>query len=137
MYLTTKEPSYPTDAIAEVQSEILGDRFMTMRGRNLIIAASVLLSLVFLQISPSMVSGQNPEEPIKSGPYVDKIMFKVITQDDQQVLALYDDEIDLIGDPYDEVRRAAKEFLKPPISHTHTITIAEIFHIQLKRAIFF
>ncbi len=99
VYPATKESSYPTDAIAEVQSGILGDRFMTMRGRNIIIAASVLLSLVFLQISPSMVSGQNPEDPIKSGPYVDKVMFKVITQDDQQVLALYDDEIDLIGDP--------------------------------------
>ena len=46
VYPTTKESSYPTDAIAEVQSEILGDRFMTFRGRNIIIAASVLMSLI-------------------------------------------------------------------------------------------
>ncbi|MDF1539420.1 MAG: ABC transporter substrate-binding protein [Candidatus Thorarchaeota archaeon] len=38
-----------------------------------------------------------------SGPYVDKIVYKVITQDDQQVLALQDDEIDLIGDMIDPV----------------------------------
>lgn len=37
----------------------------------------------------------------KFGPYVDKLVFNVITQDDQQVLALQDDEIDLIGDMVD------------------------------------
>ncbi|MHA1929298.1 MAG: ABC transporter substrate-binding protein [Candidatus Thorarchaeota archaeon] len=37
----------------------------------------------------------------KNGPYVDKIVYSVITQDDQQVLALMDDEIDLIGDMVD------------------------------------
>jgi len=45
-----------------------------------------------------MASGQSSEDSIKLGPYVDKIIFKVITQDDQQVLALMDNEIDLIGD---------------------------------------
>ncbi|MFW9847897.1 MAG: ABC transporter substrate-binding protein [Candidatus Thorarchaeota archaeon] len=36
-----------------------------------------------------------------SGPYIDKLIYNVITQDSQQVLALQDDEIDLIGDVVD------------------------------------
>jgi len=50
-----------------------------------------------------MASGQSAESSIKSGPYVDKIMFYVITQDDQQARALRDNEIDLIGDWVDFV----------------------------------
>ncbi len=38
-----------------------------------------------------------------AGPYVDTLLFKVIAQDDQQVLALLDNEIDLIGDSVDPV----------------------------------
>ncbi len=36
-----------------------------------------------------------------SGPYLDKLIYNVITQDDQQVLALQDNEIDLIGEMVD------------------------------------
>jgi ABC-type transport system substrate-binding protein len=55
-----------------------------------------------MAISPIFASAQTtlPGHD-KSGPYVDKIVFNVITQDDQQVLALQDDEIDLIGDMVD------------------------------------
>ncbi len=35
------------------------------------------------------------------GPYVDKIVYNVIEQDDQQILALQDDDIDLIGSRVD------------------------------------
>ena len=37
----------------------------------------------------------------KKGPYVDKILYNIITQDDQQVLALQNNDIDLIGDMVD------------------------------------
>lgn len=35
------------------------------------------------------------------GPYVDKVLYQVISQDDEEVLALLDNEIDLIGDEID------------------------------------
>lgn len=38
-----------------------------------------------------------------SGPFVDKLVFNVITQADQQILALQNDQIDIIGDMVDPV----------------------------------
>jgi len=55
-----------------------------------------------MAISPMFAKAQTtlPGHEL-SGPYVDKLVYNVITQDDQQVLALQDDEIDLIGDMVD------------------------------------
>lgn len=84
--------------ISKTLFEISGELLMVIRGRNRIIVSIVLLSLILMQIILPITFGQNTEDTIKIGPYVDKVLFKVITQEDQQVLALQDDEIDLIGD---------------------------------------
>jgi peptide/nickel transport system substrate-binding protein len=44
---------------------------------------------------------QSFDSTFKSGPFVDKLVFNVISEDDQRVLALMNDEIDLIGDMID------------------------------------
>jgi ABC-type transport system substrate-binding protein len=63
---------------------------------------SLVAAFMMMAISPIFASAQTTlPGTFKSGPYVDKLVFNVITQDDQQVLALQDDEIDLIGDMVD------------------------------------
>ncbi len=66
------------------------------------LAFSLIAAFMMMAISPIFATAQTtlPGGP-KSGPYIDKLVFNVITQDDQQVLALQDDEIDLIGDMVD------------------------------------
>ncbi len=58
---------------------------------------AVVALLVSLEAMPAPCPGSLPGT-IKSGPFIDKIIFKVITSSDEQVLALLDNEIDLIGD---------------------------------------
>ena len=66
------------------------------------LALSLVAAFMMMAISPIFASAQTTlPGTLKSGPYVDKLVFNVITQDDQQVLALQDDEIDLIGDMVD------------------------------------
>ncbi|MHA2424316.1 MAG: ABC transporter substrate-binding protein, partial [Candidatus Thorarchaeota archaeon] len=75
---------------------------MTSKIRRQTIAMSFVLVLMFMVVSPLFVTAQATlPGHAKSGPYVDKVVYNVITQDDQQVLALQDDEIDLIGDMVD------------------------------------
>jgi len=66
------------------------------------LALSLVAAFLMMAISPIFASAQTtlPGGP-KSGPYINKLVYNVITQDDQQVLALQDDEIDLIGDMVD------------------------------------
>ena len=66
--------------------------------RQTLICITLILTLAALQSTLFINAQIIVPGTFKSGPYVDKIVFKVITQDDQQVLALLDDEIDLIGD---------------------------------------
>ncbi|MFW9849168.1 MAG: ABC transporter substrate-binding protein [Candidatus Thorarchaeota archaeon] len=64
-----------------------------------IIALSMVVLFSLMIVSPLLVSAQDVlPGHVKSGPYVDKLVFNVITAQDQQVLALQNDEIDLIGD---------------------------------------
>ena len=67
-----------------------------------ILAGTLIAAFVLMAISPMLVSAQT-ELPggFKNGPFVDKIVYNVIEGDDQQVLALQNDEIDLIGDMVD------------------------------------
>ncbi len=61
---------------------------------SLVLIAAILALALF----PTSIRSQSlPELGLKNGPFVDKIQFKVIPGDDQQVLALLNDEIDLIG----------------------------------------
>ncbi|MHA2213492.1 MAG: ABC transporter substrate-binding protein, partial [Candidatus Thorarchaeota archaeon] len=61
------------------------------------IAITLVAAFTIMAISPALVAAQ-PALPNdwKVGPYIDKIVFDVITQDDQQVLALQNDEVDII-----------------------------------------
>ncbi len=71
-----------------------------LRGNKKRLTELILLITVFSTgFMPILVSAQNDlDYHPKTGPFADKIIYRVITQDDQQVLALQDDEIDLIGD---------------------------------------
>ncbi len=67
-----------------------------------ILASIITTAFLLMAISPVLVSAQDSlPGSTKSGPYVEKLVFDVIIGDDQQVLALQDDEIDLIGDMVD------------------------------------
>jgi ABC-type transport system substrate-binding protein len=67
-----------------------------------IIAVTLAAAFVLMAISPMWAKAQTiPGDPVKGGPYVNKIVYNVITQDDQQVLALQNNDIDLIGDMVD------------------------------------
>ncbi|MCK5150818.1 MAG: hypothetical protein KAQ65_03215 [Candidatus Thorarchaeota archaeon] len=71
-------------------------------GKRSFIAVTLLLSIISISLVPITVNGQSvPNTSLKTGPFLDKILYKLITQDDQQVLALYDDEIDIIGNMVD------------------------------------
>jgi ABC-type transport system substrate-binding protein len=57
----------------------------------------------FMMISPMFVTAQTIpyEGSLVQGPFVDKIVYKEITGDDQQVLALINDETDMMSDMLD------------------------------------
>ncbi|MHA2423265.1 MAG: ABC transporter substrate-binding protein [Candidatus Thorarchaeota archaeon] len=66
-----------------------------------LIGSIFLLSLLLLPFLPIAASAQESTYSFNTGPFVNKILYRTITQDDQQVLALQDDEIDVIGDMVD------------------------------------
>lgn len=67
-----------------------------------LIAGFAIAAFILMAISPLVADAQTTVPGgLKNGPYVDKLVFNVITQDDQQVIALQDNEIDLIGDMVD------------------------------------
>ncbi len=72
-------------------------------GKNKRVLALVLVAaFTFMAISPIFATAQfTVPGGYKNGPYVDKIVYNVIEGDDQQVLALQNNEIDLIGDMVD------------------------------------
>jgi ABC-type transport system substrate-binding protein len=70
--------------------------------RKRLIAGALAFAFLMMALSPLFVESQaSLPDGLKNGPYVDKIIYNVITQDDQQVLALQNDDIDLIGDMVD------------------------------------
>ena len=60
-----------------------------------------LLMLLFIPTGNTLDAYAATSFSIHSGPFVDKIVFDVITGDDQQVFALINDDIDIIGDMID------------------------------------
>ncbi|MFW9976914.1 MAG: ABC transporter substrate-binding protein [Candidatus Thorarchaeota archaeon] len=59
----------------------------------------VLLLLIGIILQPVIATDELVNSlPEHVGPFVNKIDYQIISQDDQQVLALEDDEIDMIGD---------------------------------------
>jgi len=66
------------------------------------LAVSLVMAFMLMAVSPIFSAAQSTVPGgLKNGPYVDTLLFNVITQDDQQVLALQNDDIDLIGDMVD------------------------------------
>ncbi|MHA1960435.1 MAG: ABC transporter substrate-binding protein [Candidatus Thorarchaeota archaeon] len=59
----------------------------------------ILVLSPFISLGTAESQGQmQVPGSIKNGPYVDRIVFDVILQDDQRVVALLNDEIDIIGE---------------------------------------
>ncbi|MFW9847835.1 MAG: ABC transporter substrate-binding protein [Candidatus Thorarchaeota archaeon] len=65
------------------------------------LAISLVAVFLMMAVSPAFAQAQTTLGHFKTGPYVDKIVFDVITQEDQQVIALQDGEIDLIDQQLD------------------------------------
>ncbi len=63
------------------------------------VSVSILILIMFFSYSQSLVNAQFVLPGFsKSGPYIDKIIYNVIGSDEEQVLAIQNNEIDLIGD---------------------------------------
>ncbi|TXT57566.1 MAG: putative Dipeptide-binding protein DppE [Candidatus Thorarchaeota archaeon] len=86
-----------------------------MRLRNTIVYGSCLV--LMLSAIPLLAPANSSMQYY--GPYVDKITYKVITGDNAQVLALLDNEIDLVGDMIDP------SFL-PQLEESEDIEIANV-----------
>ena len=57
--------------------------------RRKITVFGLIFALSFMMVSPMFAQAQTTVPGfLKSGPYIDTLVFNVITQDDQQVLAL-------------------------------------------------
>jgi ABC-type transport system substrate-binding protein len=66
-----------------------------------VLAIAMVTAFLFMAVSPALVTAQTLPGHDKSGPYIDKLVFDVITQEDQRVIALQDGDIDLIDDQLD------------------------------------
>ena len=67
------------------------------------IALTLVAIFAWMAISPLFVSAQTIpyEDGLFQGPYVDKLVYKEITGDDQQVLALINNQVDMMSDQVD------------------------------------
>ncbi|MHA2140242.1 MAG: ABC transporter substrate-binding protein [Candidatus Thorarchaeota archaeon] len=76
---------------------------MLSNRKRRLLAISIVAAFAFMAISPIFAVAQTVpyENTLQQGPYVDKLVYKVIEGDDQQVLALINDQIDMIGDMID------------------------------------
>ncbi|MFW9847880.1 MAG: ABC transporter substrate-binding protein [Candidatus Thorarchaeota archaeon] len=74
---------------------------MLTRNSKRVLAMTLVTAFLFMAVSPALVHAQTLPGHYKSGPYLDKIVFDVITQEDQRVIALQDGDIDLIDDQLD------------------------------------
>jgi len=66
--------------------------------RKRYLAFASLLLIIVSAILPALVLSQELEANRKVGPYLDKIVYSVIQEEEEQILALQNDEVDLIGD---------------------------------------
>lgn len=66
-----------------------------------ILAIALVTAFLGMAVSPVLGAAQTVPGSFKNGPFIDKIVFNVITSEDQRVLALQDGNIDLIDDQLD------------------------------------
>ncbi|MFW9933635.1 MAG: ABC transporter substrate-binding protein, partial [Candidatus Thorarchaeota archaeon] len=72
------------------------------RETRMSITIVLIISISTISIGPFFSKAvQEVDSQLMTGPFLDKVTFNIITQDDQQVLALQDNEIDLIGNTVD------------------------------------
>ncbi|MHA2068936.1 MAG: ABC transporter substrate-binding protein, partial [Candidatus Thorarchaeota archaeon] len=69
--------------------------------RVLVVGVVILSLLVPIAYPTAAIAFQGSSPNINAGPFIDRILLEVITQEDQQVLALQDNAIDLIGNTID------------------------------------
>ncbi len=72
------------------------ERIMASTRAKRTIAITLVAAFALMAISPIFATAQTIPGHAKTGPYIDKLRFDVITSDDLQVLALQNDEIDVI-----------------------------------------
>ena len=65
--------------------------------RTQVLTGTCVFLLLLCSISSLASSHYYSSDSLKQGPYIDGIHYYIITQDDQQVLALQRNEIDIIG----------------------------------------
>ncbi|MHA1929980.1 MAG: ABC transporter substrate-binding protein [Candidatus Thorarchaeota archaeon] len=66
-----------------------------------VVLCIVITTILYSSALTPLITSASPSVPLKNGPFVDKLRFEVITQDDQQIEALLDDEVDIVGDMID------------------------------------
>jgi ABC-type transport system substrate-binding protein len=90
---------------SEFDSERKGDRENMLTDRNKrIIAFTLAAAFVFMAVSPAIVSVDAAfANDLNVGPYIDKIVFKVIANQDQRILALQAGEIEFDNSFFDPV----------------------------------
>lgn len=66
-----------------------------------VLAVTLAATFALMAVSPLFASAAAIPGGAKNGPYVDKLVFRVITGTDQEVLSLLNDQIDLIGEMVD------------------------------------
>ncbi len=72
------------------------ERIMASTRAKRTIAITLVAAFALMAISPIFATAQTVPGFAKTGPYIEKLRFDVITSDDLQVLALQNNEIDLI-----------------------------------------
>ncbi len=94
-----------------------------MKGQAIVKAMRHATHLAFVAVIGILATGfilapsTAAQTPASSGPYVDKLLYKVIEGGEQQVLALQDDEIDIVGDMVDP-------FFLPTLEAAENIRVA-------------
>jgi len=68
-----------------------------------IIAFSLAAAFIFMAISPALSAAADVPADINAGPFVDKVVYKVIANQDQRILALQAGEIEMDNSFFDPV----------------------------------
>jgi ABC-type transport system substrate-binding protein len=71
--------------------------------RKKMLAIVLTSAFLFMAVSPLLGEAVAVPGGLKNGPYIDKLVFRVMTGEDQQVLSLLNDEIDIIDQQLDPV----------------------------------
>ena len=95
---------HPSRTLSEFDSERKGDRenMLTYREKRLV-AISFVAAFLFMAVSPVLSNAVTVPAELNVGPYVDKVVFKVIANQDQVILALQSGEIEMDNSFFDPI----------------------------------